>query len=142
MEEQNLKNGYYKIDLYNSNGDHISNDSEKVDYIVVEVKDNIIREVVFNKNVTFAYYNKELDKNVFDEKQYSKIQQDQYLLGMAPYIRTTDLNKENEIFYDKKLGYNKELSEYYDSLEHRFFTTYLDKKQQRINENYSNQNNK
>lgn len=92
--------------------------------------------------MTFTYYNEELDRNVFDEKEYSKIQQDQYLLGIAPYIRTTDLNKENEIFYDKKLGYNKELSEYYASLEHRFFTTYLDKKQQRINENYSNQNNK
>lgn len=138
MENINLRNGYYKIDLYNSTGEQISEDSEKRDYIIVEVKDNKVREVVSNKIVTYAYYNEELGENAFDEEQYSKIKQDQYLLGIAPYIRLNDLKEEKEIHYNGKLGYNPELTDYISCLNDRFFTIYLNEKENRINENRQN----
>ena len=118
----------YKVDLYNSVNGKIVNDSDKVDYIIVEKRNNKIKDVFFNNDVNTVSFDKNIEKYIFNEEEFKSIKQDRYLCGMAPCIKLSDLDKEHEINYDDKKGYNEELTKYIASLEDRFYTQFLDRR--------------
>lgn len=127
----------YKVDLYNCKEGSTVYDKEKVDYIIVDVNNDEVREVVSNKIVNTVSYFDDIDAFVFNDKELSIAEQDRYLCDMAPCIKRSDLIFENTINYDKELGYNPELSEYFYSLDERFFTKYLNAREEVLNNSYS-----
>lgn len=127
----------YKVNLYDSKEGKIVNDSDIVDYIIVEKTNNAVRDVFFNRKVTTASYDSDIGKHVFDDNQYSIVQQNRYLCKMAPCIRLDDLNEENEIHYNNEKGFNEELTEYINSLDRRYFTIFLNKLDDVLDKTYS-----
>lgn len=127
----------YKVNLYNCKEGSIVCDQDVVDYIIVEVHNDKVREVMSRKIVNTVSYDSNIERYVFNNEEKSMAEQDRYLCEMAPCIRRSDLTLENQIHYDKNLGYNPELSEYVYSLDDRFFTKYLETREEVLNKSYS-----
>ena len=127
----------YKVNLYNCNEGSIVYDQEKVDYIIVDFNKGEVREVVSNRLVNTVSYDSDISHYVFNKDEKSRAEQDRYLCNMAPCVRIDDLVEENKIDYDKNLGYNPELTDYIYSLDERFFTKYLNAREEVLNKSYS-----
>lgn len=116
----------YKVNLYNLKEGRVIKDSDLVDTIIVEKKDDgEVRDVYYNNKVVVASYCPGLEKYAVCDGDYESLKEDLESVGVGPCIMESDINDSNKVMIGDVQDYNPELTDYILNLDNNFYSKYM-----------------